>query len=113
MKYTNRIPLALFLIGILFIGLYGIILSVIGTGLQIYSIRLYGRTIPTKRQPKKLALGTTLFLASLICFSIGLCQFNSYFGGVSLDLWLAIGMIPLLAGSIVLFTIPTSSLAGR
>ena len=105
---ANRIPLILFIIGVILVGFYGLVLSVVAVFIQIFIILGYWKSNPTLKQTKKFMLGVLLFVLALILFGIGLYQFKSYFGGIGLIMWLAIGAVPFVICSFILFTIPTS-----
>jgi hypothetical protein len=104
----KKIPHILFVIGILLVGFYGLILSVIAVFIQIFIILSYWKTNPTLKQTKKFMVGILLLVAAIILFGIGLYQRNSYFGGIGIIMWLAIGAVPFAISSFILLTIHTS-----
>lgn len=104
----NKIPHILFVVGVILVGFYGLILSVFAIFIQIFFILNYWKSNPTQKQTKKFMLGISLFILALILFGIGLYQFNSYFGGIGIIMWLAIGAVPFVLSSFILFTIPTA-----
>lgn len=108
MLNVKRIPHILFILGILLVGFYGLILSVLAIFIQIFIILGYWKNNPTQRQTTKFTLGVSILMVALVLFGIGLYQFNSYFGGISLIMWLIIGAVPFAISSLLLLTVPTA-----
>lgn len=105
----NKIPLVLFIVGLVAVGFYGLLLSVIAVILQIFIILSFWKSNPALKQTKKFIVGVLLFVLALILFGIGLYQFKSYFGGIGLITWLVMGAVPFVTSSFILLTIPTAS----
>jgi len=104
---TKKIPLILFILGLILIGFYGLVLSVLAIFIQIINIDNNWKNNPSQKQSTKFIIGVSLFILSLILFGIGLYQLNSYFGSIGIIMWLIIGGVPFLASSFILLTIPT------
>ena len=103
---ARKIPLVLFIIGILLIGLYGLVLCVLADLMQIVLVINAWKNNPILKQSNKLNVGVLLYVAGLSLFGVGLYQRSSYFGGIGTIVWLAIGALPFLVGSIILLRLP-------
>ncbi len=108
MAKINKLPHALFIIGVIFIGLYGLVLSVFAVLVQIFFILRFWQRNPSNKQSKKFIIGVVLYAISLVLFGIGLYEFHTYFGGIAIIMWLVIGSLPFLAGSLILLSISTA-----
>jgi hypothetical protein len=108
MNILRKLPLVLFIIGLLFIWLYGIVLWVVAILLQIFIILKFWKRNPTYKQPKKFTIAVLLLATALALFGVGLIQLNSYFGGIGIFMWLAAGLVPFLSSGVILLTIPTA-----
>jgi hypothetical protein len=113
MLKTKKIPHILFIIGIILIGFYGLILSIIAIFIQIFIILGYWKNNPAQKQRTKFTLGIILFTVALIIFGLSLHQLHSYFGGIGIIMWLIIGAIPFAVSSFALLTIPTTTKARK
>ena len=109
MSKINKLPHILFVIGVILVGFYGLVLSAIAIFVQIFFILNYwNNNNPTQKQSTKFRAGCLLLLLALVFFGIGLYQFNGYFGGIGIIMWLIIGAVPFIISSLLLLTIPTA-----
>ena len=77
--------------------------------LQIIIVINIWKINPKLKQFNKFTVGVLLYVVGLSLFGMGLYQLNSYFGGIGIIMWIAIGAMPFLVGSIILLSLPTAS----
>ncbi len=108
MLQLKKLPHIIFVIGILLIGFYGLILSIAAIFIQIIIILSYWKHNPKTKRIKKFTVGVLLLAVALMLFGIGVYHKNSYFGGIGIIMWLAIGAVPFVISSLILLTIPNA-----
>lgn len=111
----RKVPFILFLIGILLIGYYGFVLSILAVLLQVIIVRSSWRKIPALKQTKKFNDALYWLISGSILFGVGVYGYfywsNGLFGSnhdsTNLLIWGVIGGVPFLIGSINMFRLST------
>jgi predicted permease len=110
---AKRLALVLFVLGILFFALYGLVLSFLAVIMQFILVISAWKKNPQLKYPAKLTVAASLCLSGILCFVAAFfAYFDTPFGYGNQDsmetvVIIGAGTVPFIIGGIIMFTLPT------